>query len=312
MEEKVIGNQIKKKFPWKERIFIWALLAYPLIQLAIFYFYVNISAFTLAFKELNVDMSYKWVGFDNFVKVWADFVAPNSQLMTAFFNSIIKWLISFTIRTPMVFLLSYYVYKRMPGALFFRIVAMLPTIISSFVISLIFKSFMSNLPKLLATYGVQMPNVMAIENSQYHFGVSVIYAIWLSWNTAAIVYPNRMNSIDGSLIESAQLEGCSLLQELWYIIIPMLIPTFTTYTVLGVSGIFSDSGPLFALWSYRVAPEASNIGYFIFNKTTNTGGGDPTLWYSYVAALGLMTSVISVPLTFGVKKILEKADPMND
>lgn len=305
-------RQIKKNFPWKERIFIWALLAYPIIQLAIFYFYVNISAFTLAFKDLKPDMSFEWVGFSNFSKVWADFVAPGSTLRIAFKNAIVKWLISFTVRTPMVFLLSFYVFKRMPGALVFRIVAMLPTIISSFVISLIFSKFMVYLPVLFKEYGIEIPNVMSMENSQYHFTVATLYSIWLSWNTAAIVYPNRMSSIDGSLIESAQLEGCSLLEELWYIVIPMLIPTFTTYTVLSVSGIFSDSGPLFALWSYRVAPEASNVGYFIFNKTTNTGAGDPTLWYSYVAALGLMTSVISVPLTFGVKKILEKADPMND
>lgn len=313
MEEIKMRPQIKKKFPWGERIFIWSLLAAPLVQLAIFYFYVNISAFTLAFKELSSDMTYKWVGFDKFAEVWADFVKPNSVLMTSFKNSILKFLISEAVKIPMVFLIAYYVYKRLPGALVFRIVSMLPTIISSLVITLVVKSFMNNLPTLGKQIGINIPKVFAMENSHMHFAVSLIYSIWLGWSTAAIIYPNRINSIDGAIMESAQLEGVSMLEELWYIILPMLMPTFTTFTVVAVSSIFTESGPLFALWGYDTDTAAYNVGFFIFKRTTySTDTVNPTLWYSYVAALGLMTSIISIPLTFGTKRILEKVDPMND
>ena len=312
MEEMNLRPQIKKKFPWGERIFIWTLLAAPLVQLAIFYFYVNFSAFTLAFKDLNADMSYKWVGFDKFAEVWADFIKPNSILMGSFKNSLLKFLIYEICKIPLTFLVAYHVYKRLPAALIFRVVSMLPTIISSLVITLVVKMFMNNLPKLGEQIGIYIPKVFAEENAHMHFAVSLIYSIWLAWSAAAIIYPNRMNSIDGALIESAQLEGVSMLQELWYIILPMLMPTFTTFTVIAFSGIFTESGPLFALWGYSTDTAAYNIGFFIFKKTTDSGAGDPTLWYSYVAALGLMCSVISIPLTFGVKKILEKVDPMND
>ena len=84
--------QVKKKFPWGERIFIWSLLAAPLVQLAIFYFYVNISAFTLAFKDVSADLSYRWVGFDNFIQVWKDLINPNYYLGTAFKNFNIEFL----------------------------------------------------------------------------------------------------------------------------------------------------------------------------------------------------------------------------
>ena len=117
---------------------------------------------------------------------------------------------------------------------------MLPTIISSLVITLVVKMFMNNLPKLGEQIGIYIPKVFAEENAHMHFAVSLIYSIWLAWSAAAIIYPNRMNSIDGALIESAQLEGVSMLQELWYIILPMLMPTFTTFTVINYcNGFFT-------------------------------------------------------------------------
>ena len=313
MEEINVKPQIKKKYPWGERIFIWTLLAAPLVQLAIFYFYVNFSAFTLAFKELNKDMTYTWVGFAKFAEVWADFIEPNSILMISFRNSLLKFFISEAVKIPMVFLIAYYVYKRLPGALVFRIISMLPTIISSLVITLVVKMFMNELPKLGAQIGIAIPKVFASENAHMHFAASLIYSIWLGWSSAAIIYPNRINSIDGAIMESAQLEGVSMLQELWYIILPMLMPTFTTFTVVAVSGILTESGSLFALWGYGADTSAWNIGYLIFKRSTDSGQViDPTVWYPYVAALGLLCSVVSVPLTFGIKKILEKADPLND
>lgn len=308
MEKALIKPQVKKRFPWGERIFIWAMLAYPLIQLAIFYFYVNFSSFTLAFKDLQSDMSYKWVGFSKFAEVWTDFFKADSLLMRSFWNSLLRFAVSFTIRTPLVFLFAFYVFKRFPGAALFRIVAMLPTIISSVIVGLVFKEFMEALPQFFLSIGIKIPDLM--NDPSTVFWVATFYGMWLSFNTAAIVYPNRMNSVDGALIESAQLEGCSTLQELWYILIPLVFPTFTTYTVLAFSGLFTESGAVFTLYGYNALPETYNLGYYIFVKTTS--GANKTSWYSYVAALGLMLSCLSIPITFGVKKLLEKVDPMND
>lgn len=52
-----------------------------------------------------------------------------------------------------------------------------------------------------------------------------------------------------------------------------------------------------------------NLNYWIFTKSTQENAA---LEYGYNSALSLLLTLITIPVTFGVKAIMEKADPMND
>lgn len=55
--------------------------------------------------------------------------------------------------------------------------------------------------------------------------------------------------------------------------------------------------------------EVMNLNYWIFTKSTQENAA---LEYGYNSALSLLLTLITIPVTFGVKAIMEKADPMND
>lgn len=297
------GGKIKKKKTIGEVIFIVSLLIFPLIQLAIWYFYLNFESVLQAFKTVHTDLSYEWVGFLNFKSVWSDFTEKGSLLYVGFWNNWKMYIVSWILSTPTSFLFAYIIFKKYPMSGAYRLLVMVPSILSSILTGLIFRKFMFNLPKL--GMGGELPDFLGEE--KYRFWTVVIYSVVNGFSTSSVIYPNVMNDIDAEILESAQLEGVSALEEFWYIIFPYCIPTFTTFTIGNIPGLFG-AGPLFSFWGYNAPSDVYTVGYHIFKQTMNGGAA----WYGYTSALNMMIMVITIPMTFGAKTLLEKVDPLND
>lgn len=300
-------TQRKKKTDWKKGLFLLSLLAYPLLQFLIFYVIVNVQSILLAFQTLDKNLDWTWNGLNNFTAVWNDFIEKDSLLQTSFFNSIRNYLIGIVLSYPLTILFSYVVYRGYRGVKVFRIVVMIPSIVSGMIMGLVFKKFVYAMPNMMEKmFGLAIPDLMRDPDTVY--GVSLFYSLWTGFAGAMLIYPNTMNGIDREIIESARLDGCTSLQELWHIIIPMIFPTITTYLVTGISGFLSNAGPVFLIWNYDGPSAVYNVGYFIFRKIMYDG----SVWYGYISALGLLCTFISIPITFGVKAFLERMDPTND
>ncbi|MBO5480409.1 MAG: sugar ABC transporter permease [Clostridia bacterium] len=297
----------KKKADWKQGLFLISLLAYPILQFIIFYVIVNAQSILLAFQTLNKDFEWTWSGLSNFQAVWTDFCDSEALLQTSFFNAIRNYLISSVLSYPLTILFAYVVYRGFRGVKAFRIIVMIPSIVSGMIMGLVFKRFVYAMPNMLEkAFGLVIPDLMSDPDTVY--GVSLFYSLWTGFAGAMLIYPNTMNGIDKEIIESARLDGCTSLQELWHIVLPMIFPTLTTYLVTGISGFLSNAGPVFLIWNYDAPTPVYNVGYFIFRRIMYDGA----VWYGYVAALGLFCTFISIPITFGLKAFLEKVDPTND
>lgn len=296
----------KKKQIVREHLFAYSLLAYPLLLFCVFYIYVNLRAILLAFQKLDGNYNFAWCGLDNFRQLFADLSDMSPLMRTAFANSFLNFALSTVIGLPLTLLFSFVVFKKCRGTKIFRIVVMMPTIISGLLMGLIFKRLMISLPSMFDVAGVNFPNMMT--NTRYVYGLSVFFSIWTGFSTTMMVYPNMMENIDKEVLESSRLDGCTAVQELWHIIIPMIIPTMSTFMVTSVSGILTTGGPIFLLWGFEAPTEVYNIGYVIFRRVNYDG----QVWYGYISALGLICTAIMVPITLGVKKFFEKVDPINE
>ena len=115
-----------------------------------------------------------------------------------------------------------------------------------------------------------------------------------------------MDRIPESILESATLEGISKIQEFWYITLPLIFPTMSTFLIVGVAGIFTNQFNLFSV--YGIAPPSTDmytLGYYLFAETAYAND----LSYPRLSAFGILFTVIAVPLTFGFRFILEKFGP---
>ena len=249
----------KKKRPFGETVFIFSLVWFPLVQLAIWYFYLNFESVLQAFKAVNYDLTYRWVGLENFKNVWADFTEKGSLLNIGFWNNWKMYFYSWLLSTPTSFLFAYIVFKYPVGKAY-RLLVMIPSIFSGIIAGMMFNKFVFNLPNFQLG-GLKLPDFLGVE--KYRFGTVVVYNVINGFGTSTVVYPNIMNDIDKGIIESAQLEGASALEEFWYIVFPYCIPTFTTFTIGSVASIFA-AGPLFSLWGYAAPTDVYTVGYHIF------------------------------------------------
>ena len=100
-----------------------------------------------------------------------------------------------------------------------------------------------------------------------------------------------------------------MVQELWYIILPLIYPTLSTFLVTGFAGILSNAGPLTTFYLYDAPYETYNMGYYYLIQTTRVSDQSG---YPILAAGGLIMTLLVAPLTHLFNHLLEKFGPEVD
>ena len=133
----------KGKYP-----FIICMLSLSIISFAVFYLGINIQSILLAFKKFTgyaADGSeiYVW-SWDNFRNIFLELSGggtSSTQLLQAFKNSLFLFFAGNGVTIPTGCFISYYLWKKMRGYSFFRVIFYLPVILSSVVMVIMFRSF---------------------------------------------------------------------------------------------------------------------------------------------------------------------------
>lgn len=302
-----------KRNKLKKNLFVYSLIAYPLILFLIFYVVVNFNSILLAFQ--TIDGSGKsFAGLNNFKTFLSEMFGEGNLLSYSFINSIKMYFINLVVCMPLYVFFSYLLFKKCFLNKTVSFLVMIPSIMSGLVIALIFVNFIgSNGPltfimERTGWNGGKWLNLLYDE--KYAFGTTLFYMIWLSFATSLIVYPTAMRGINPEVLESAKIDGISnMFQELWYIILPLIYPTLTTFLITGFAAIFSTSGPLLEFY-YTDAPDyVSNMGYY-FTKMILVDGTEFS--YPKYAAGGIILTIIVAPLTILLKWALVKFGPATE
>ena len=127
------------------------------------------------------------------------------------------------------------------------------------------------------------------------------------------MYSNKMAGISPEIIEAANLDGATQLQEFWHVVLPLTFPTISIFLITGVATLFTNQFNLYSFYGgYKTVPDSSleTLGYYMYSRA-EAAKLDQTV-YPPLAALGLIMTAIAVPLTFGLKFTLEKFGPSED
>ena len=300
----------KSKKKLRETAFILGVLGWPLLMFCVFYIGVNGSSLLMAFQRLDKNYQWQWNSLNNFKDVFKKLIGGGSVLKIALINNIKLFVWTLIIGFPLNMVFGYYLFKQKVGHQMVRFVVMTPSLLSGMVVSLLFVRFCeTGLPALVLKISGKSIGKELLTQESSAFPMIIFYTLWTGFTTSLIYYPNAMNAIDNSILESAMLDGANTLQELVHIIIPLIHPTITTLIVSNVPAIFTNSGPLFAFY-YRSAPtHTMTMGYYLFTETLY-GTGEQV--YPYLSALGFMLSAVTLPLVYLTKWLFDITDPMRD
>lgn len=292
-------------------LFYISVVALPLLQIAIFYFYVNFNSFFLAFQEYNpVTLKYDWAFWKNFDNI-RFFVSREKTLLYCVRNSLLAYLVTLFVSLPLALLFSQYIYKKGPAGGFFKVILFIPSIIPEMIMTTMFMFFADSFIPAMADgiFGKEIAGLLTQGNTTMLVTL-LCYSVFISFGGNIIMYSSTMSGIDDSLVEAAQLDGATQMQEFWHITIPMIYPTLSTFVTVGVAGIFTHQLSLFSLFGADGGAynQVWTIGYFLYSKTVYAGSAG----YPELAAYGLLMTIVAVPLVFTARYLLAKFGPKTD
>lgn len=292
-------------------LFYCCLLALPLLQYAIFYVGVNVNSFFLAFTSYDKLTGVEsFAGFANFKEVFITFFqsVEAKNFGIRFINSLINYGCSLLVGTGGAVLFSYYIYKKQFLSNTFKIILFLPSVIPGIASTSIYRYFVET--GLLSVYNSIAPQPLSsfLNNFDTVYGTVLFYGLFMGFGTQVMMYLGAMNNINPSITEAARLDGASFMRELWSITIPCVYPTLTTFVVVGITGIFTSDLGLYSFFATNAPGQAQTLGYYLFRETQNNTG-NMARW-PYISAIGLCFTAIVAPITVGLKRVLDKYDPM--
>ncbi len=295
-------------------VFLTCLFAFPILHKIVFFFGTNLSSIFLAFQKYDFTTGeYGWLSgahlFDNFKELISDLV-NDKQMGTALKNSALLYSVNTFISMPISILCSYFVVKKVPGAGALKVIFFLPSIVSATALSLMFKYFMDwALPEMAwQLFGSQLPNLLVEEGTA--FTMLIVYDLWVGFASGIVLYVGSMSNVGEGLQDAVKIDGAGTMGELWHVVLPATYPLITVNLITGVMGVVTTSGAVLLIHQYSAPTYVYTMGYVFFVKIM---GENSTLAdYSYVAAHGVLLSLVGTPVVLLVKYLLERFGPRED
>lgn len=306
-------NKSKNKVGRTGNKWVYALLmAFPVLHFCVFYVYVNANSIAMAFQNVDPvtgEITFTFANFADQFKFLTTGPALN-MLRVSLLGYVIHLVVGLT--TGLMF--AYYVYKKRTMSSMFRVLMFLPSIIPAIVLVTIYRYFADNaFPEIIAwLFNLKETPQGLFSNNETRLAVIIFYDIFVSFGTSVLVYTNKMDSIEPSLIEAAKIDGATQFQEFWHIVLPMTFSTISVFLVTGVASIFMNQMFLFSFYGWAPPADLDTFGYYFFRKTSEATTYNDKQALCSLSALGLIFSAIAIPLTFGVRYLLHRYGPKED
>lgn len=283
------------------------LLVLPAALYTFVYGYITLPYMIIAFEKYNfrTGLLSPFIGLKNFMyffnSSWAWVVTRNTILLNLLF------IVSGTLCSVVFALLL----NEMRKTFFLKASQtsmLLPFFISWVIVSYILEALLSTdsglFNKLLLNFG--MERISFYSEPDYWYVILVLVRIWKGVGYSSIIYLAAITGIDEGLYEASYIDGASRLQRIWYITLPLLLPTVTILMLMDIGRIFyGDFGMFYALIrdNGSLMPMAEVIDTYVFRIFKYTG--DPGI----AMAVGMYQSVVGFILVFGSNALTRKFYP---
>ena len=283
-------------------LFYCLVLLIPLTQIALFYFGVNFQSILMSFQTYSTAKDvFTWNPQANINQFINEVKSPNFWIMVR--DSLVVWLCTQLAGTVLALFFSYYIYKKRTLAKFFKFVLFLPSIIPALLLVFIFRFFMNSaIPAFFIKDGVLPAGLLT--NSRTYFWIITAFTVWISFGAQVLVYSGAMDQIPIEMLEAGKLDGTNSFTEFTKLIVPYIIPTVSTFVIVGVATIFTNQNNLYSFYGDNLIGVDKTIGYYLYYLVSSSGAGMSK--YCYASFVGLCSTCVAVPLTFLVRRLLER------
>lgn len=305
------NNTVKKRTRAAkgDMLFYVLMMAWPILQFCVFYIAVKFNSILYSFQRYDkLSRTFTWTL--DYVKSALKMMTTGPALVETMKMTLLFFLLFTGINTPLGLLFSYYISKKQFAFGFFRVFLFLPSIICSVIMVLIYGNFVDvALPEIVRVLtGKTVGGLMSTKSTRF-FAV-MFYNLLVGFGVNVLMYSNAMSAISEEVVEAAHLDGATGLKEFWFITLPSIYPTLVTFLITALAGMFLNQYNLYSFFGSGEHFGLQTYGLYFYVQTLAADGSRAE--YSQISAIGLWLTFIALPLTYGVKFMLEKLGPSED
>lgn len=268
----------------KAEPYLWLLPA--IILFTVFTFYPFLETIYKSFFIIDTRGNIKeFVGLENYQKILSD-----ESFCTAVKNTLIFVLLTVPTSKVLGFILAMLANKRRKLSAFYETAFTLPMAVASSVIAMIFQLlYVPTLGLLNTALGT---NIQWLKDPHIALISIAVVQIWLSTGYAFIFLLAAVRNVPEDIVESADLEGASILQKIRKIYLPLTAPTIFYLVcsdiafmmmMMGLVNIMTKGGPNNATMT---------IIYYVYRQFA--GSGNYTMANPAAVIAFAMTFVITM------------------
>ncbi len=281
-------KQRKYRNTFSEWVCIIVLCAPAILHLLIFWLGVQIETLELAFTN---QFTHE-VGWDNFEWAWKQLFSPAGPetMKLAFKNTMIFFVMGVCL-IPVTMFFAYLIFRKCIGHNFSRVALYLPGAVGGIMLALLYANLMSSTGPIMDVVRdvTGNENMMSLRFSDGMTYI-MIFDIFVGVGGNLMIWLGSMARIPNELIEFGKLEGIGPFTEFRKVVLPLIWPTCVTMLTLQIVGIFGATGSVLALTGGQNG--TNTIAFWMYNMVL----GGYTSEYGNVAAVGLIFTVITIPL----------------
>jgi len=183
-----------------------------LIHLILFIVFPVVFSIVLTFYKWNIISPMKYVGFDNFIRLFQD-----RLFWKSLYNTFIFLMIHIPLQIIIALTLAYFLNQKILFKSFFRAAFFLPFIISGVVITILWQQlygFDSGLINKLLT-NIGLGKVAWLTNKSVAMISIAIMATWKNVGLYVILFLVGLQTVPQAYYEAADVEGASQWQKFW-------------------------------------------------------------------------------------------------
>ena len=235
------------------------------------------ATYTSLFKWNGLGPLDDFVGLKNYTRLFA-----HDPFLKAVTHNIVIIIFSLLMQLPLALLLALLVGRKLPGRVIFRTIFFLPYVISQVITAYLWQYIFNPRFPLIqlvnnfihTLYPAFEPGAWLGDTNRVLPGLFAVLT-WQFFGLHMVIYIAGLQQIPEEIEEAAYIDGASPLQNLRYIVIPMLVSTIYTTIYLSVLGslqlfglvwLMTEGGPanaseVMATYLYRRAFVSFQLGY---------------------------------------------------
>lgn len=283
------------KLGFRNNLISYSFIAPNFLGFAIFTLVPMIFALVLSFMKWKGVGAMKFVGFDNFTRLFRD-----EEFMRALVNTVTYTALTVPLTLITALGLAMLLNSKIKGRNFFRTIGFFPYVASLVAVATVWRFLFSPSVGSINMFLSSLLNVPTNELPAWTtrpgavMFLVVFFSIWKNMGYYMVIYLAGLQGVNTELYESAALDGASRWKRFRNVTIPQIAPTtFFVLIMLVINSfkVFDIFLNLFAGGDGQLSNATRVIVYQIYNTAFRT------LDYGYASAMSMVLVIIVLIVT---------------